>query len=86
MQLLIIRKHYCLIIQDCSRSVGQGLSDFIKTAPLTASNNDPQTILRVLSGLVALKTAVGNYTPFNVVEDIMASPIDRDMEKASQTS
>jgi hypothetical protein len=35
---------------------------------------------------VALKTAVDNHAPFNVVEDIMASPIDRDMEKAFLTS
>jgi len=26
------------------------------------------------------------YVPYNVVEDIMLSPIDRDMEKAFQTS
>jgi hypothetical protein len=64
----------------------KGLVTFVKTAPLTASNNDPQTILRVLSGLVALKTAIDNKAPYNVVEDLMSSPIDRDMEKAFQTS
>jgi hypothetical protein len=79
------------IVSQADYQISQGLADkalvtFIKTAPLTASNNDPQTILRVLSGLVALKTAVDNHAPFNVVEDIMASPIDRDMEKAFQTS
>jgi hypothetical protein len=57
----------------------------MNTAPLTASNNDPQTILSALSGLIAFKTAVDNSAPYNVVEDIMLSPIDRDMEKAFQT-
>jgi len=59
---------------------------FVKTAPLTASNNDPQTILSVLSGLVTFKTAADNLAPYNIVEDVMASQIDRDMEKAFQTS
>lgn len=48
-------------------------------------SDDSQTILSVLSGLVTF-TAVDNPAPYNIVEDIMASPIDRDMEKAYQTS
>jgi hypothetical protein len=71
--------------------IAQGLADkalvvFVRTAPLTASNNDPQAILSVLSGLVTLKTAIDNQAPYNIVEDTMASPIDRDMEKAFTTS
>lgn len=79
------------IVSQADYQIAEGLADkglvtFVKTAPLTASNNDPQTILRVLSGLVALKTAIDNRAPYNVVEDLMSSPIDRDMEKAFQTS
>jgi hypothetical protein len=79
------------IVSQADYQIAEGLADkglvtFVKTAPLTASNNDPQTILRVLSGLVALKTAIDNKAPYNVVEDLMSSPIDRDMEKAFQTS
>ena len=72
--------------QIAERLADKGLVTFVKTEPLTASNNAPQTILRVLSGLVALKTAIDNKAPYNVVEDLMSSPIDRDMEKAFQTS
>jgi hypothetical protein len=76
------------IVNQADYQIAQGLSDkaqeiFLKTAPLSASNNDPQTILRVLSGLVAFKTAIDNKAPF--VEDLMSSPIDRDMERAYQT-
>jgi hypothetical protein len=39
-----------------------------------------------LSGLVTFKTAVDNLAPCDIVEDVMASPIVRDMEKAFQTS
>jgi len=79
------------IVSQADYQIAQGLADkalvtFVKTAPLTASNNDPQTILSVLSGLVTFKTAVDNLAPYNIVEDVMASPIDRDMEKAFQTS
>jgi hypothetical protein len=79
------------IMSQADYQIAQGQADkaltiFIKTAPLIASNSDPQTILSALSGLVAFKTAVDNHAPFNIVEDIMASPIDRDMEKAFQTS
>lgn len=79
------------IVSQADYQIAQGLADkalvtFMRTAPLTASNNDPQTILSALSGLIAFKTAVDNSAPYNVVEDIMLSPIDRDMEKAFQTS
>jgi hypothetical protein len=79
------------IVSQADYQIAQGLADkalvtFVKTAPLTASNNDPQTILSVLSGLVTFKTAVDNLAPYNIVEDVMASPIDRDMERAFQTS
>ena len=79
------------IVSQADYQIAQGLADkalvtFVKTAPLTASNNDPQTILSVLSGLVTFKTAVDNLAPYNIVEDIMAIPIDRDMERAFQTS
>ena len=79
------------IVSQADYQIAQGLADkalvtFVKTAPLTASNNDPQTILSVLSGLVTFKTAVDNLAPYNIVEDVMASPIDRDMEKAFQAS
>jgi hypothetical protein len=80
------------IVSQADYQIAQGLADkalvtFVKTAPLTASNNDPQSILSVLSGLVTLKTTIDNQAPYNIVEDIMASPIDRDMEKAyNQTS
>jgi hypothetical protein len=79
------------IVSQADYQIAQGLADkalvtFVKTAPLTSSNNDPQTILRVISGLVTFKTAVDNLAPYNIVEDVMASPIDRDMEKAFQTS
>ncbi len=78
------------IVSQADYQIAQGLADkalvtFVKTAPLTASNNDPQTILSVLSGLVTFKTAVDNLAPYNIVEDVMASPIDRDMERAFQT-
>ena len=77
------------IVSQADYQIAQGLADkalvtFVKTAPLTASNNDPQTILSVLSGLVTFKTAVDNLAPYNIVEDVMASPIDRDMERASR--
>ena len=79
------------IVSQADYQIAQGLADkalvtFMNTAPLTASNNDPQTILSALSGLIAFKTAVDNSAPYNLVEDIMLSPIDRDMEKAFQTS
>jgi hypothetical protein len=79
------------IVSQADYQIAQGLADkalvtFVKTAPLTANNNDPQSILSVLSGLVTLKTAIDNQAPYNIVEDIMASPIDRDTEKAFQTS
>lgn len=79
------------IVSQADYQIAQGLADkalvtFMRTAPLTASNNDPQTILSVLSGLVTFKTAIDNLAPYNTVEDIMASPIDRDMERAFQTS
>ena len=79
------------IVSQADYQIAQGLADkalvtFVKTAPLSASNNDPQTILSVLSGLVTFKTAVDNLAPYNIVEDVMASPIDRDMERAFQTS
>jgi hypothetical protein len=79
------------IVSQADYQIAQGLADkalvtFVKTAPLTASNNDPQTILSVLSGLVTFKTAVDNLAPYNIVEGVMASPIDRDMERAFQTS
>lgn len=79
------------IVSQAAYQIAQGIADkalvtFVKTAPLTASNNDPQTILSVLSGLVTFKTAADNLAPYNIVEDVMASPIDRDMEKAFQTS
>ena len=79
------------IVSQADYQIAQGLADkalviFVRTAPLTGTNNDPQAILSVLSGLVTLKTAIDNLAPYNVVEDIMASPIDRDMEKAFQTS
>ena len=79
------------IVSQADYQIAQGLADkalviFVNTAPLTASNNDPQTILSALSGLVTFKTAIDNQAPYNIVEDIMASPIDRDMEKAFQTS
>ena len=82
------------IVSQADYQIAQGLADkalviFVKTAPLTASNSDPQMILSALSGLVTFKTAVDNQAPYNIVEDIMASPIDRDMEKAfiiNQTS
>lgn len=79
------------IVSEADYQIAQGLADkavviFVRTAPLTASNNDPQTILSALSGLVAFKTAIDNKASYNIVEDIMASPIDRDMEKAFQTS
>jgi hypothetical protein len=79
------------IVSQADYNIAQGLADkalviFMRTAPLTASNNDPQTILSALSGLVAFKTAIDNKASYNIVEDIMASPIDRDMEKAFQTS
>jgi hypothetical protein len=79
------------IVSQADYQIAEGLADkalvtFMRTAPLTASNNDPQTILSALSGLIAFKTAVDNSAPYNVVEDIMLSPIDRDMEKAFQTS
>jgi hypothetical protein len=79
------------IVSQADYQIAQGLADkglviFVRTAPLTGTNNDPQAILSALSGLVALKTAIDNHAPYNVVEDIMASPIDRDMEKAFQTS
>ena len=79
------------VVSQADYQIAQGLADkalvtFMNTAPLTASNNDPQTILSALSGLVAFKTAVDNSAPYNIVEDIMLSPIDRDMEKAFQTS
>jgi hypothetical protein len=79
------------IVSQADLQIAQGLADkalvvFVQTAPLTASNNDPQAILSVLSGLVTLKTAIDNSAPYNIVEDTMASPIDRDMEKAFTTS
>ena len=79
------------IVSQADNQIAQGLADkalviYVNTAPLTASNNDPQTILSALSGLVTFKTAIDNQAPYNIVEDIMASPIDRDMEKAFQTS
>jgi hypothetical protein len=79
------------VVSQADYQIAQGLADkalviFVRTAPLTASNNDPQTILSALSGLVTFKTAIDNLAPYNVVEDIMSSPIDRDMEKAFQTS
>jgi hypothetical protein len=79
------------MVSQADYQIAQGLADkalvvFVRTAPLTASNNDPQAILSVLSGLVTFKTAIDNLAPYNVVEDVMASPIDRDMEKAFQTS
>jgi len=79
------------IVSQADLQIAQGLADkaltvFVRTAPLTASNNDPQAILSVLSGLVTLKTAMDNSAPYNIVEDTMASPIDRDMEKAFTTS
>jgi hypothetical protein len=79
------------IVSQADLQIAQGLADkalvvFVQTAPLTASNNDPQAILSVLSGLVTLKTAMDNSAPYNIVEDTMASPIDRDMEKAFTTS
>jgi hypothetical protein len=79
------------IVSEADYQIAQGLADkalvvFMRTAPMTASNNDPQTILSALSGLVAFKTALDNKASYNIVEDIMASPIDRDMEKAFQTS
>ena len=79
------------IVSQADYQIAQGLADkalvtFMKTAPLTHSNNNPQTILSALSGLIAFKTAVDNSAPYNTVEDIMLSPIDRDMEKAFQTS
>jgi hypothetical protein len=79
------------IVSQADYQIAQGLADtalvtFVKTTPLTASNNDPQTILSVLSGLVTFKTAVDNLAPCDIVEDVLASPIVRDMEKAFQTS
>lgn len=79
------------IVSQADYQVAQGLADkalvtFTSTAPLTAPNNDPQTILSALSGLITFKTAIDNAAPYNIVEDIMLSPIDRDMEKAFQTS
>ena len=63
------------IVSQADYQIAQGLADkalvtFVKTAPLTASNNDPQTILSVLSGLVTFKTAVDNLAPYNIVEEI----------------
>ena len=48
------------IVSQADYQIAQGLADkalviFVKTAPLTASNSDPQTILSALSGLVTLK-------------------------------
>ena len=62
------------IISQADYQIAQGLADkalvtFVKTAPLTASNNDPQMILSVLSGLVTFKTAVDNLAPYNIVEE-----------------
>ena len=82
------------IVSQADYQIAQGLADkalvtFVKTAPLTNTNtntNGTQAILSVLSGLVSFKTAVDNSAPYNIVEDIMLSPIDRDMEKAFQTS
>lgn len=80
------------IVSQADYQIAQGLADkalvtFVKTAPLTNTNtNGTQAILSVLSGLVSFKTVVDNKAPYNIVEDIMASPIDRDMEKAFQTS
>jgi hypothetical protein len=81
------------IVSQADYQIAQGLADkalvtFVKTAPLTNTNtNGTQAILSVLSGLVSFKTVVDNKAPYNIVEDIMASPIDRDMEKAyNQTS
>jgi hypothetical protein len=79
------------IASQADYQIAQGLADkalvtFMNTAPLTSPNNDPQTILSALSGLIAFKTAVDNAASYNIVEDIMLSPIDRDMEKAFQTS
>ena len=80
------------IVSQADYQIAQGLADkalvtFVKTAPLTNTNtNGTQVILSVLSGLVSFKTVVDNKAPYNIVEDIMASPIDRDMEKAFQRS
>ena len=80
------------IVSQADYQIAQGLADkalvtFVKTAPLTNTNtNGTQAILSVLSGLVSFKTVVDNKAPYNIVEDIMASPIDRDMEKAFQRS
>ena len=80
------------IVSQADYQIAQGLADkalvtFVKTAPLTNTNtNGTQAILSVFSGLVRFKTVVDNKAPYNIVEDIMASPIDRDMEKAFQRS
>jgi hypothetical protein len=55
-------------VQDLNQAdfqIAQGLADkvlviFVRSAHLTASNNDPQAILSVFSSPVTLKTAIDN--------------------------
>ena len=74
-------------MREADYQIAQGIADkalviFVKKAQLKDSNSDTQMILSALSGIVTFKTAVEKKAKYNIVEDIMASNIDRDMEKA----